>query len=194
MQIGFRRALTVGCGMWASFIVLDLVVIRYLNAGRLSHFLGGPDRRARGPARRASLPASRPQGDRMDAHGGRRRLVRGGDDGDRVPMRRVPRHSEPLLPGMCLVLLSRTVTLHYQWKRGLVMTGSRSSSRSLSFWARPRSRRASPLSFMTPRPSRRSSSASRTCWGPMCSRWSAGTWSGRSGGRSSRHATSGAIA
>ena len=39
MQIGFRRALTVGCAMWASFFVLDAAVVHYLHAGTLSHFL-----------------------------------------------------------------------------------------------------------------------------------------------------------
>ncbi len=39
IQIGFRRALTVGCWLWMTFIGIDILVVRYLDAGSMSHFL-----------------------------------------------------------------------------------------------------------------------------------------------------------
>jgi eukaryotic-like serine/threonine-protein kinase len=36
--IGFRRALSVGCGMWASFFAADVLAVRNLQGGTLIHF------------------------------------------------------------------------------------------------------------------------------------------------------------
>jgi hypothetical protein len=123
MQIGFRRALTVGCAMWASFFLLDLVVIHYLNAGRLGHFLAARVvvlavllgvllfMHRSGRATEWTLTAA----DIIScgaATMGTAFLC--------VEFRGI---ASPYVPGICLVLLSRTVTLQYHWKRGLIMTG-----------------------------------------------------------------------
>jgi eukaryotic-like serine/threonine-protein kinase len=122
-MIGFRRALFVGGAMWACYCLIDFAVIRYLRAGSLTHFLG---------LRLVVLSA---------IVGGLYRLYRGP-----TPSRRLLTAMDlfiytsaavavalmcvefrglasPYLPGICLVLLSRTVTAQDPWKRGLAMTG-----------------------------------------------------------------------
>jgi hypothetical protein len=123
MQIGFRRALTVGCMMWPSFFLLDLVVIRYLDAGRLSVFL----------ATRIAVLAVL-LGVLVFLHRTRKATEWTLTMADVISVA-VPTMgtaflcvefrgiASPYVPGICLVLLSRTVTLQYHWKRGLVMTG-----------------------------------------------------------------------
>jgi serine/threonine-protein kinase len=121
--LGFRRALAVGAFVWASFFVIDLIVIRTLEAGSIPYFA----------AIRFAL------------------LVVVGAVLFR--MYRSPLPSDwtftlsdaatycsaavmmallciefrglvsPYLPGFCLVLFSRTVAAQDPWKRGLVMNG-----------------------------------------------------------------------
>jgi hypothetical protein len=123
MQLGFRRALTVGCAMWPSFFLLDLVVVRYLQAGRLGYFLA---------VRVAVLAVL--LGVLLFLHRSRKATEWTLTTADIISVG-VPTMGIALLcvefqgiaslyvPGICLVLLSRTVTLHYHWKRGLIMTG-----------------------------------------------------------------------
>jgi serine/threonine-protein kinase len=123
MQIGFRGALTVGCGMWASFFSLDLVVIHFLNAGSVAHFLAARVavllvllavlfflHEARKPTEWTLTTAD---------------LISCGAAtmGTAFLCLEFRGIASPYVPGICLVLLSRTVTLHYQWRRGIVMTG-----------------------------------------------------------------------
>jgi eukaryotic-like serine/threonine-protein kinase len=123
MQIGFRRALTVGCGMWASFFLLDLVVIRYLNAGTLGHFIA-----ARAVVEVVLLSVL------VFLHRVRKStewtltaadLIACSAPTMGTALLCIEFHgiASPYVPGICLVVLSRTVTLHYQWKRGIIMTG-----------------------------------------------------------------------
>jgi serine/threonine-protein kinase len=123
MQIGMRRAQAVGCGMWASFFVVDLAAVHTLSAGAWVHFLvlrllvlavmgGGLVTlyRNKSPTE-LSLTVNDVAACSASAVGIALMCVefRG--------------LTSPYLPGICLVLLSRSVTLQYQWKRGLLMTG-----------------------------------------------------------------------
>jgi hypothetical protein len=123
MQIGFRRALTVGCVMWASFFVLDAAVVHYLHAGTLSHFLAARAAvlalllvvlaclyRARTATEwsvtiadvvSCSAPGLGTMAMAIEFQG----------------------LASPYVPGLCLILLSRSVTGQYHWRRGSVMSG-----------------------------------------------------------------------
>jgi serine/threonine protein kinase len=123
LQIGFRRALTIGCAMWSLFFVIDVAVVRYMHAGALRHFA----------ALRVAVVVV------MLAV--LLRLYR-----KVVPTELALRVCDvlaytaaavaialmcvefrglasPYVPGVCLVLLGRTVTSQDRWSRGLAMTG-----------------------------------------------------------------------
>jgi len=121
--IGMRRAQAVGCGMWASFFVVDLAAATTLHAGAVAHFLAlrlivllvmGVGLlslyRNRTPTE-WSLTLNDVAACSASAMAIALMCVE---------FRGI---TSPYLPGICLVLLSRSVTLQYQWKRGLVMTG-----------------------------------------------------------------------
>jgi serine/threonine-protein kinase len=122
-QIGLRRALAVGCIVWSAFFLLDVAVVRYMQAGSLSLFIavriGGlaaiffPMLRMR----RGPVPSER--------------TLRVADMiaytsaavGIAVMCVEFRGLASPYVPGCCLVLLARTVTAQDPWKRGVVMTG-----------------------------------------------------------------------
>jgi hypothetical protein len=123
MRIGFRRALTIGCAMWSSFIVIDIAVVRFLHAGALSHFVG---------LRisvlvvmltvllrlyRKSVPSA-PALRVADVVAYTAASV-----GIALMCVEFRGFTSPYVPGVCLVLLGRTVTSQDPWRRGLAMTG-----------------------------------------------------------------------
>ncbi len=121
--IGFRRALSVGCGMWASFFLIDLAVVRYLHAGVLLHFV---------ELRLAGFLALFLVVLRM--HRTPPPTERGLQLADLIAYTAVAVGialmcvefrglASPYVPGVCLVLLSRTVTAQDPWKRGAAMSG-----------------------------------------------------------------------
>jgi hypothetical protein len=123
MQIGMRRAQAVGCGMWASFFIVDLAAVHTLDAGQWVHFLVlrllvlvvmGAGLvllyRNKNPT---ELSLTLNDVAACSASAVAIALMC-------VEFRGI---TSPYLPGICLVLLSRSVTLQYQWKRGLMMTG-----------------------------------------------------------------------
>ena len=131
-QIGFRRALQVGGAMWASFCIIDLAVVRYLDAGSLFYFLGlrlavlavivgSIVRLYRSPAPSLRLVTA------MDLF-----TYTAAATGVALMCVEFRGLASPYLPGMCLVLLSRTVTKQDPWRRGLAMTGIPVSSFSSS--------------------------------------------------------------
>ena len=123
MQIRFRRALVVAYGMWASFVSIDWAVVHYLHAGRFSYFLA---------IRIAILAVVAPVLIRM--HKTPPLTERGLALSDViaysvsaigialmcVEFRGI---TSPYMPGVCLVLLSRSVTAQDPWRRGLALTG-----------------------------------------------------------------------
>ncbi len=123
MQIRFRRALGVAYGMWAVFAFIDVAVVRYLHAGRIEHFLA---------LRLAILAVVAPVLARMHrSPPPSERLLAIADVvaytvasvGVALMCVEFQGLVSPYMPGVCLVLLSRTVTAQDPWKRGLVMTG-----------------------------------------------------------------------
>ncbi len=123
IHVGFARALGVGFWVWAGFTGLDFIVVRYLHAGVLSHFLilriavlavfipvlrvlrGNPP-----PSRRAFVAAD---------------LVIYTAVAVAMALMCVEFRglASPYISGFCLVLFSRTVAAQDPWKRGLIMTG-----------------------------------------------------------------------
>jgi serine/threonine-protein kinase len=123
MQMGMRRAQTVGCGIWTSFFVVDLAAARTLQAGAVLHFLAlrllvmGIMGVGLFSLHRNKTPTewSLTLNDVAACSASAMAIAL-----MCVEFRGI---TSPYLPGICLVLLSRSVTLQYQWKRGLVMTG-----------------------------------------------------------------------
>jgi serine/threonine-protein kinase len=123
IQVGTRRALTVGSLAWIGFIVIDFAVVRYMQAGVFSHFLI-----VRLAALAVFIPVIRIM--RRTPPPSRRIFVAA----DLVfystlavamaimciEFRGV---GSPYVPGFCLVLFSRTVAAQDPWKRGLLMNG-----------------------------------------------------------------------
>jgi hypothetical protein len=121
--IGFRRALTVGCGMWASFFLIDLAVVRNLHAGLLLHFvelrLAGLLALVLVVLRMHRTPAPSERGLRVaDSIAYTSAAI-----GIALMCVEFRGLASPYVPGVCLVLISRTVTAHDPWRRGIVMTG-----------------------------------------------------------------------
>jgi hypothetical protein len=122
MQLGFRRALTVGSAMWATFFVIDLAVVRYLGAGNLAYF---------GFVRICALTVMLVVLAQVHRRTLSERALRACDIivytaaalGMALMCVEFRGLASPYVPGFCLVLLSRTVTSQDPWKRGLVMTG-----------------------------------------------------------------------
>jgi len=123
MQIGFRRALTIGCAMWTSFFVIDIAVARYMRSGVLGYFAA---------LRIAVLVVMLSVLARLYRKGVRSELaLRVGDVlaytaasvGIALMCVKFRGFASPYVPGVCLVLLGRTVTSQDPWTRGLAMTG-----------------------------------------------------------------------
>jgi serine/threonine-protein kinase len=123
MQIRFRRALTVAYAMWAAFAALDYAVARVLSAGSLVYFLAlrvvvlvlaGPvlHRLYRSP------PPSEREFLIID-------VVAYTSAAMGIALMCVEFRGimSPYANGLSLVLLGRTVTMQYPWKRGLVTAG-----------------------------------------------------------------------
>jgi hypothetical protein len=122
-QIGFRRALTVGTIMWTSFFIIDWAAVRYLNAGVLSLFAAVRiavlviivivlQRMHRSP------PPSQKLLTAADLV-----TYTAGAVGIALMCIEFRGLASPYVPGVCLILLSRTVTAQDRWRRGFVLTG-----------------------------------------------------------------------
>jgi serine/threonine-protein kinase len=121
--LGLRRALTIGCAMWGFFFIIDLAVVRYMEAGSIAYFAlvraGVLALTAIILARmyRSAVPSRRELGiEDVLAYTapaiGIALLC--------VPFRGL---ASPYIPGCCLVLLGRSVTSQDPWRRGAVMSG-----------------------------------------------------------------------
>ena len=120
-QIGFRRALTVGCSIWATFIAIDFAVVKYLDAGPILYFLGLRFAilvvvglvllRMRHPMSERVLTAC----DLLVYSSTAIALAL-----MCVEFRGLP---SPYIPGFCLAMFSRIVASQDPWKRGIVMNG-----------------------------------------------------------------------
>jgi len=123
IQIGFGRALTVGFLVWGGFIAIDLIVVRYLQAGAISHFLIPRIavlavfipvlrvvRRTPAPSRRAFIAAD---------------LAIYNTVAVAMALMCIEFRglASPYISGFCLVLISRTVAAQDPWRRGLLMNG-----------------------------------------------------------------------
>ncbi len=121
--IGFRRELLVAGALWSLFFIIDMAVVRYLNAGALSHFVVLRFTvfavivlvllrmyRAPAPSERTLTAAD---------------LLTYTSAAVSIALMCVEFRgvASPYVPGVCLVLLSRTVTARDPWKRGLAMSG-----------------------------------------------------------------------
>ncbi len=121
IQIGFRRALTVGCWIWLTFIGIDLVVVRYLDAGSISHFLA-----LRGAVFvvvvLVLLRMRRPVSERVLTAAD---LVVYSSAAVALALMCVEFRGlgSPYIPGFCIVMFSRIVASQDPWKRGIVMNG-----------------------------------------------------------------------
>jgi serine/threonine-protein kinase len=122
-HLGFRRALLVSCFVWTSFFMTDLAVIHYLHAGSIVHFAA---------VRVAVLAVMLGILARVYRDANPSELTLRTSDvlaytGPAIGMALMcvefRGFASPYIPGMCLVLLARTVTSQDPWKRGLVMTG-----------------------------------------------------------------------
>ncbi len=123
MQIRIRRALVVAYGMWASFVFVDWAVVHYLHAGRLLYLLA---------IRLAVLAVVAPvltRMHRLPALSERALTIcdvvaySAAAIGIALMCVEFRGLASPYVPGVCLVLLSRTVTAQDPWKRGLGLTG-----------------------------------------------------------------------
>jgi serine/threonine-protein kinase len=123
IQIGFRRALTVGSSVWTGFIAIDFIVVRYLHGGVFSHFVMARIavlavlfpllrvmRRTPPPSKRAFAAAD---------------LIIYSTAAVAMAFMCVEFRglASPYVSGFCVVLFSRTVTAQDPWRRGLVMNG-----------------------------------------------------------------------
>ncbi len=123
LQIGFRRALTIGCAMWSLFLIIDLAVVRYMHAGPLQHFAA---------LRIAVVTVMLTVLLRLYRKQVPSELALRVCDvaaytapavGIALMCVEFRGFASPYVPGMCLVLLGRTVTSQDRWSRGLTMTG-----------------------------------------------------------------------
>jgi serine/threonine-protein kinase len=123
MQIGLRRALTIGCAMWSSFFIIDVAVVRYMQAGALSYF---------GALRVAVLAVMLVVLLRLYRKGVPSESTLRAYDvlaytsaaiGIALMCVEFRGFASPYVPGVCLVLLGRSVTSQDPWRRGLAMTG-----------------------------------------------------------------------
>ena len=123
IQIALRRALTIGCAMWTSFFVIDLAVVHYMNAGPLAYF-GGLRVAVLGVMLTVLLRLFRKQAPSelslrvCDVLAYTAPAV-----GMALMCIEFRGLTSPYVPGVCLVLLGRTVTSQDPWRRGLTMTG-----------------------------------------------------------------------
>jgi serine/threonine-protein kinase len=121
--IGFRRALTFASMMWTSFLLIDAAVVRNLHAGTFAHFAFLRAavlalfvlvvlrlHRSPTPSERFHTAAD---------------LITNAAAAVSIAIMCVEFRglASPYVPGMCLVMLARTVTSQDPWKRGMVMTG-----------------------------------------------------------------------
>lgn len=122
-QLRFRRAFTVGYGIWAAFAGIDWTVVRYLGAPSLLQ-LAVPRiavlvlvlplliRLYRSPPLRARTLTL------LDLVGYATASI-----GIAVMCAHFHGLASPYVPGLCLVLLARSVTAQDPWRRGVVMSG-----------------------------------------------------------------------
>jgi hypothetical protein len=123
LLLGYRRALAIGSMMWCSFIAIDVAVVRFEHAGELSRFVFVRI------AVLAVLLAVLLQQYRPAA--GRAMQLTAADlitttaatAGTALLCAEFHGIASPYMPGVCLVVLARTVTSQDPWRRGLVMTG-----------------------------------------------------------------------
>ena len=122
-QLRFRRVLGVACGMWLSFTAIDWISVEHLGGPPFTYFLAlrvavlgvvAPVlyRLYRRPAPSAQLVAI------LD-------VVAYTTPSIGIALMCAAFHglASPYAPGLCLVLLARTVAAQEPWRRGLVMAG-----------------------------------------------------------------------
>jgi hypothetical protein len=123
IQIGLRRALAIGCAMWSLFFLIDVAVVRYMQAGALSYFAA---------LRVAVLIVMLGVLLRLYQKVIPSELTLRACDvlaytspaiGMALMCIEFRGFASPYIPGVCLVLLGRTVTSQDPWRRGLAMTG-----------------------------------------------------------------------
>ena len=123
LLLGYRRSLAIGSMMWCSFIAVDLAVVRFEHAGDLSYFvfvrvavlavlLGVLLQQYRPGAGRA-----------MQLTAADLVTTTAATAGTALLCAEFNGLASPYMPGLCLVVLARTVTSQDPWRRGLVMTG-----------------------------------------------------------------------
>jgi serine/threonine-protein kinase len=122
IQIGLRRALTIGCAMWTSFFLVDVAVVRYMNAGSLRYF--GAVRLVVGVVMLAVLFRlfRRMMLSELALRAYDVLAYTAAAIGIALMCVEFRGLASPYVPGFCLVLLGRTGTSQDPWHRGLVMT------------------------------------------------------------------------
>ncbi|HEX4449013.1 MAG TPA: hypothetical protein VH044_19870, partial [Polyangiaceae bacterium] len=122
IQIGLRRALTLACGMWTSFFIIDVAVVRFMHAGSLRYFAA-----VRFVVAAVMLAVLfRLYRKMMQSELALRAYdmlaYTAAAIGIALMCVEFRGLASPYIPGFCLVLLGRTVTSQDPWQRGLVMT------------------------------------------------------------------------
>jgi hypothetical protein len=122
-QIGLRRSIAVGTGIWFAFAGVDCAVVRWVHAGNLRYFI----------AVRAAVLAVlllvllRMSGGRVSSRRERMTLdlvtYVSAAVGIALLCLEFRGLASPYVPGVCLALLSRSITAQDPWRRGLFMTG-----------------------------------------------------------------------
>jgi serine/threonine-protein kinase len=123
-QIGFRRALHVGIGVWIGFVFVDWMAVRFLHAGSFADFVG--IRLFTLVVVELLLIFIRPSSETPSE-----RTLRAVDivayttPAVAIALMCVEFRglASPYIPGFCLVLLLRSVTSPDPWKRAAIMTG-----------------------------------------------------------------------
>jgi hypothetical protein len=122
--IGFRRALSVGCGMWASFFLADYLAVRNLHGGVLLHFA-----LVRIAVMAVIVPVllrtyrNPPLSDLALARCDTLVYCAAGI-GIAIMSVEFRGLASPYVPGFCLVLLCRTVTAQDHWRRGVATSAT----------------------------------------------------------------------
>jgi eukaryotic-like serine/threonine-protein kinase len=123
-QLGFRRALWVGVGVWTGFSAVDFAAVRYLQAGRFRDFV--ILRLLVFAVATVSFFLTRSRREVPSE-----RVLRAADllvysataAGIALMCVEFRGLASPYVPGFCLALLLRSVTSPDPWRRGAVMTG-----------------------------------------------------------------------
>jgi serine/threonine-protein kinase len=122
-QIRFRRSVTVATGIWCAFLGVDFAVAHWLHAGNLVHFVA-----IRAAAFVVLLlvllrTSSRRTVSRRELTAADLSIYVSGAVGIALMCIEFRGIASPYVPGLCLVLLARTITADDPWRRGLVMSG-----------------------------------------------------------------------